>query len=521
MEKEPYVLTLDFGTQSVRALIFNKRGETLAMKKIVYNPAYFSLQSGYCEQHADYYWRNMCEVTKRLSQEYGHLLSRVKACAITCFRDTAVFLDEQYRPIRPCILWCDQRMAECKKPLPLLHRFLFRLVGMSEAIRMNRKRTVYHWLEENEPETIQKTKHVMALSTYFIYQLTGQAKDSPSSYTGHYPINMKKGKWFNKRNLKYAIFDMPIAWFPTLVEPGTCIGEITAKSAEETGLPIGLKIYANGTDKGSETIGTGCLDKEIASISYGTASTIEVSNPKYIEPEPFLPSYPACIPNLFNMEVQIYRGYWMVTWFKKEFAAEETKEAEIQKMAVEEILNRKIMSIPPGSQGLVLQPYWGPGLRRPEAKGAIVGFSDYHTKLHVYRAIIEGIAYGLREGLEGIEKRQHKKVKHLMVSGGGSQSDAICQITADIFGLPVSRVQTFETASLGTAICAFKACGEFATYEEAVKAMVHRSQTFYPQEEAHAQYDYLYYHVYEKMYDRLKNMYKNVRKFNRKYGTNV
>lgn len=186
-------------------------------------------------------------------------------------------------------------------------------------------------------------------------------------------------------------------------------------------------------------------------------------------------------------------------------------------MAVEEVLNERLMEIPPGSQGLVLQPYWGPGLSRPEAKGAIVGFSDYHTRIHIYRAIIEGIAYGLREALEGIEKRQHKKVKEIRVSGGGSQSDAICQITADIFGLPVSRVQTYETASLGTAILVFTAAHEFNTFEEAVENMVHTSTTFIPNIEAHRQYDYLYKHVYEKMYPRLKSVYKSVRKYNRKY----
>jgi sugar (pentulose or hexulose) kinase len=256
----------------------------------------------------------------------------------------------------------------------------------------------------------------------------------------------------------------------------------------------------------------------MASISYGTASSIEVTNRKYIEPETFLPAYPACIPGFYNMEVQIYRGYWMLTWFVKEFAEGEAKEAAIQKMAAEEVLNKHLMEIPPGSQGLVLQPYWGPGLSRPEAKGAIVGFSDYHTKIHIYRAIIEGIAYGLREGLEGIERRQHKKIKQIMVSGGGSRSDAICQITADIFGVPVSRVQTYETASLGTAILAFVADGQFESYEEAVEEMVHKNTTFYPNKEAHEQYDYLYNKVYEKMYPRLRGIYKSVRKFNRKFN---
>ena len=518
MIKESYALTIDFGTQSVRAIIFNKKGDVLAMEKHVYNPAYFSTKPGYCEQHADYYYEKMCLVTNALVDKNPELIKNITTSAITCFRDTAVCLDENKRPIRPCILWCDQRMAKCEKPMPFFRNLLFKVAGMSYTAEMNRQRTMYNWLLENEPETISKTKHYVSLSTYLIYKLTGELKDVVGNYTGHYPLNMKTGKWFKPYNLKYPIFPIPETILPTLVKAGELIGHTTESCSLETGLPEGLKLYANGSDKGSETIGTGCIYKDMASISYGTASSIEVTNRKYIEPETFLPAYPACIPGFYNMEVQIYRGYWMLTWFVKEFAEGEAKEAAIQKMAAEEVLNKHLMEIPPGSQGLVLQPYWGPGLSRPEAKGAIVGFSDYHTKIHIYRAIIEGIAYGLREGLEGIERRQHKKIKQIMVSGGGSQSDAICQITADIFGVPVSRVQTYETASLGTAILAFVADGQFSSYEEAVEEMVHKTTTFYPNKEAHEQYDYLYNKVYEKMYPRLRGIYKSVRKFNRKFN---
>ena len=185
-------------------------------------------------------------------------------------------------------------------------------------------------------------------------------------------------------------------------------------------------------------------------------------------------------------------------------------------MAVEEVLNAKMSTIPPGSDGLVLQPYWGPGLSRPLAKGAIVGFSDVHTMTHLYRAIIEGIAYALKEGLESIEKSQKHKIKSLMISGGGSQSDAICQITSDIFGLPVSRVQTFETTSLGAAIATFVGLGEFENVEQAISKMSRVSKTFYPDEKAQKQYEYLYKKVYVKMFPQLKDIYKDLKKYDKK-----
>ena len=206
----------------------------------------------------------------------------------------------------------------------------------------------------------------------------------------------------------------------------------------------------------------------------------------------------------------------MLTWFSREFASNVYNDAKISALTTEAVLDKKLSTIPPGSDGLVLQPYWGPGLSRPLAKGAIVGFSDVHTMLHLYRAIIEGIAYALREGLESIERSQRHKVKSLMISGGGSQSDTICQITADIFGLPVSRVQTFETTSLGAAIATFVALGEYPSVEEAISKMTKVTSTFQPDEIAHKKYNYLYNKVYIKMFPQLKDVYKDIKKFDKK-----
>ena len=201
------------------------------------------------------------------------------------------------------------------------------------------------------------------------------------------------------------------------------------------------------------------------------------------------------------MEIQVYRGYWMLNWFAKEFGEKESLEAAIQHRLTLELLNEEMLKIPPGSEGLVLQPYWGPGLSRPLSKGAIIGFSDTHTRIHLYRAIIEGIAYALRDGLEEFESRRlHHKIKEIRISGGGSQSDAICQITSDIFGLPVSRVQTYETSSLGAAIVGFIGINEYQNIDDATKEMVKISKTFYPNMDNHQKYDYLFYKAYRKMY---------------------
>ena len=202
----------------------------------------------------------------------------------------------------------------------------------------------------------------------------------------------------------------------------------------------------------------------------------------------------------------------MLSWFKKEFAAKECEEADRTGVSAESLLNKHLREIPAGSEGFILQPYWTPGVVNPSAKGAIIGFSDVHTRAHVYRAIIEGIGFGLMDGMYSMEKRGKQKIKTVFVAGGGSQSEEICQITANMFGLPVKRIQTHEAAGLGSAMVAFVAKGVYADYGEATKNMVRVRDTFLPDEKEHRLYEELYRNVYCGLYGRLEPLYKKIKK---------
>jgi sugar (pentulose or hexulose) kinase len=162
--------------------------------------------------------------------------------------------------------------------------------------------------------------------------------------------------------------------------------------------------------------------------------------------------------------------------------------------------------------GLMLQPYWSPGIRipGPEAKGAMIGFGDVHTRAHMYRAILEGLAYALREGRERIEKRSGTKITELRVAGGGSQSDAAMQLTADIFGLPAARAHVYETSGLGAAIAIAAGLGLHKDFNAAINAMTRKGRVFQPDPAHRKTYDQLYHRVYLKMYKRLQPMYADI-----------
>jgi sugar (pentulose or hexulose) kinase len=259
-------------------------------------------------------------------------------------------------------------------------------------------------------------------------------------------------------------------------------------------------------------MGSGCLSLHQANISFGTAAAINVVSPRYIEPVPLFPPYPSALPGYYNLEVQVFSGFWLVSWFIREFGLQETLTAREKQAAPEEILGAMIESIPPGTQGLTVLPYWSPGLGMPglEARGAAIGFLHTHTRAHLYRALLEGLAFALREGKERLERRSGNKISQLCVSGGGAKSVHMVQITADIFNLPVTIPHTWETAALGAAIVAAVGSGLFPDFPTAVAAMVRHQDPVPPKAENVAIYDEIYKRVYRRMYQRLKPLYLGI-----------
>ena len=227
---------------------------------------------------------------------------------------------------------------------------------------------------------------------------------------------------------------------------------------------------------------------------------------------PFIPPNPAALPGKFIAEVQIFRGFWMVSWFKQQFGHPEVTAAPIEGVSSDALLDRLVQDAPPESEGLMLQPYWTPGIRTPgpEARGAVIGFTDTHTRAHLFRAILEGLAYALREGCERIQARSGVRVASLRVSGTGSQSKAAMQATADIFNWPTSRPHTFETSGLGTAISGAVGVGLHRDFSTAVGEMTRLGATFEPNPSHAALYEQLYTRVYKRMYRRLAPLYEDL-----------
>jgi sugar (pentulose or hexulose) kinase len=507
----PCILAIDNGTQSVRALLFDLDGHLLDKAQVAID-TYRSPQPGWLENDPEAFWRSLCDACQQLWAHTRVPRESVRGVVITTQRGTTVALDADGQPLRPAMIWLDQRRATAIPPLRWWWDAALRAIGMRDTVRFFQKEAEANWITQHQPELWARTAHYLLLSGYLNYRFTGRFVDSVASQVGYVPFDYRRGRWAAGWDWKWQALPIRRSMLPELVPAGTVIGEVDARVAQDTGIPQGLPVIAGAADKACEVIGAGCLTPEIACLSYGTTATINTTTPRYVEATRFVPPYPSAVPGHYNTEIQITRGFWMVSWFKEQFGLFERQLALQRGVAPETLFDELVNAVPPGSLGLMLQPFWNPGIKvpGPEAKGAIIGFGDVHNRAHLYRAILEGLAYALREARERIERRSGRPITRLRVSGGGSQSDAAMQITANIFNLPCERPHLYETSGLGAAMLAAVSLKLHPDFATAVARMTRIGAVFEPQPEHARTYDRLYRRVYCRMYQRLQPLYRDI-----------
>jgi sugar (pentulose or hexulose) kinase len=507
------ILAIDNGTQSVRAMVFDAHGTLVAKHRVPIEP-YYSEAPGLAEQAPEVFWDALCQACNGLWATSDVTPESIAAVALTTQRSTVINVDQNGEPLRPAIVWLDQRRTEGLTPVGGLWGIAFRLARMSDTVAYLQAEAEANWIHTHQPDIWEKTHKYLLLSGYLTYRLVGRFVDSVGCQVAYIPFDYKNLHWSKKWDWKWRAVPMKPEMLPELVPPAHPLGEITQTASDATGIPAGLPLIAAAADKACEVIGAGCLEPHIGCLSYGSAATINTTHRKYVEVIPLIPPYPAAVPGAYSLEIQIYRGYWMVSWFKQEFGLREQRIADKQGVEPEDLFDELVNAVPPGSDGLTLQPYWSPGLKSPgpEAKGAIIGFGDVHTRAHMYRAILEGLAYALREGAERSARRSKVPITELRVAGGGSQSDAAMQLTADVFGLPTARPHIYEASGLGAAIDGAVGIGLHPDFGSAISSMTHLGDTFEPNSDIHEIYEELYRRVYRRMYARLRPLYEEMRK---------
>ena len=502
------ILAIDFGTQSVRALAYTQAGECRAKHQLPIDQ-YQHPEPGWTEHDVEGFWTLLTASCQGLWTQ-GVDPSEIAAVVVTTQRATVINLDEMERPLRPAIIWTDQRRAPPRGRLPWLWRILFGLLRIRPIVENLEAEAEANWLERYQPELMAQTAHFLLLSGYLNYRLTGEFKDSAGSQVGYVPFDFKKQNWCADSDWKWHSMAIKRYMLPGLAAVGETLGAVTAEAAEATGLPLGLPVVAGAADKACEVLGVGALEAGVASVSCGTTATINTTRSQYVEVVPFMPAYPAALPEHFNTEIQVFRGFWMVSWFLEQFGDVERRKAAERGVLAETLLDELLVQTEPGAGGLILQPFWNPvlGETGPEGRGSIIGFKDFHTRAHVYRALIEGLAFALRSGKERIERRTKTPITCIRLSGGGAQSDQVAQIVADVLNLPVERFDDCEASGRGAAMVGAAAMGWYPSISAAGEAMVGETHRIMPDPRAAERYEALYESQYRPLYGKLKSLYE-------------
>ena len=508
----PLVIAIDAGTQSIRAALVAPDGTIRHLVKLSIEP-YFSTQPGWAEQDPEYYWSKLCEATQQVIADAGADVDRIVAATVTTQRLTMVCVDADGNPLRPAITWLDERKADVRKVLPAPAIAAAKAAGVYPIVEYAVQHARSNWVRQNEPDVWARTAKYLYLSGFFTHRLTGEFRDSTGNMIGTIPFDVKRQDWCGRFDVKWRLFPIEREKLPDLVLPTAPLGRITERAAADTGLPAGLPVVAASNDKACDVVGAGCLTPDVACISLGTTSTINAQVTRYVELQRMVPPFPSAIPGEMYTEVGVTRGMWMVSWFAQEFGLQERLLAAEQGTEPEVLLERLVRDIPPGSMGLVVQPTWTPGPRLdPFAKGAVFGFGDVHTRAHLYRAILEGIVFALKEGGALTERKTGVRFGEIRVTGGGSRSDAIMQMIADVFGITAYRSRVSETSVLGAAMNAFVGMGLHPDVHTAARAMSGVSDRFDPIAANLAIYRGLYEDVYAKAYGRLLPLYRSIQR---------
>jgi len=512
MTATPRVLALDVGSQSVRAALFTRDGTMTALAARP-APVCDSPQPGFAQVDPAQFFDQLRDACQDLALGEPDQWSSVAGVALASQRATMVFMDADDRPSRPAILWSDQRTCEPSGGVGGIVGLGIAVAGARSIVRDLRARAPAAWVALNEPGIWANTRTVALLSSYLNFRLTGEWVDSSGSQVGYLPFDFRRHRWHGPRNWRWrALGPLVPQQLVALRPPCAALGRLQADSARALSLPPSTPVFAAAADKACEVLGAGCVDSTTACLSYGTAATVNIPHERYGTVRRFLPAYPAAQPQRFLSEVQIHRGFWLVTWFLREFGLSERQKALRDGVAVETLLETLLEDSRAGARGLVAQPYFTPGVLvpGPEARGALIGFLEEHTRAHVYRALIEGLIFELRHALEYLEKRRGWRVDEVIVAGGGSASDAIMQITADILGRAALRPGTSQCTSLGAAMCAAVGLGWHADIHAAVRKMCRDEQRFVPTAASASVYEPLFRDVYRPLYRRLRPLYRRL-----------
>ncbi|MBG0859526.1 MAG: FGGY-family carbohydrate kinase [Bacteroidales bacterium] len=462
--KSEIVVGIDSSTTATKAIAWDFYGKYIAGGS---SPVrLISPQANYYEQDPENWWHSMAKSLQELTHQIDK--ERITALAISNQRETFVGLDKNGNPVRPAITWLDER---CKS---FVDKFAA-VIGEDRIHQITGKPKDYApvvyrlaWMKEKERDLFREVAKFCDVNTYLVHKLTGHYKTSWASADPMGIFDLENKTWSQDilSHLNITLQQLPDAYCP-----GTVLGYVTKTAAEDTGLRTGTKVVAGGGDGQAAGLGVNALIPERVYLNLGTAVVSGAFTKNYIIDRSFR-TMVSCSEDGYYCETSLRSGTFLIDWFIQQVL----KIDPVRKPDIYRQLEEEAKQIEPGSEGLMILPYWNAVMNPywdPDARGCIIGLSSGHHRGHLYRAILEGIAMEQSMATAAVERSTGSRTEEFAAMGGGAKSELWRQIIADSSGKKLLNMSSDEASSLGSGISAAVGAGWFTSFEEAAKTMVH------------------------------------------------
>ena len=491
-----YILGVDLGTSSIKASLLDLETHSILRESVELSVSYPDSFSA--EQNPEDWWKGFCKLISQLRSRVGDL-DKLSAIGLSGQMLGLVLLDRKGNPVRPCILWCDQRsyqeIEEIKEK-----------VSLEELLKYtaNTPLTGYWlpkilWLRKHEPSALSQTFKMLLPKDFLRLKLTGAFTTEVSDASSTFLFDVANRRWSEKM---IDLFEINRDTLPQVVESPEITGYVTPQASLETGLPEGIPVVGGGGDQSSGGIGLGVIHSGLVSCVLGTSGVVmaQTEEAKMDHQNRGLHSFCYSIPGKWFLMGCTLAAGGSYQWLFNSLA-------KLDKDLSFDKLNSLAGEISPGSKGLIFLPYLI-GERTPHsdpnARGVFFGLSYEHDIRHMIRSVIEGVAFSQRESVE-ILKSFSLTAQKLTLSGGAARSPLWCQVMADVMDMEVETTNIEDPASTGAAFIAGVGTGAFTSFSEVGENFIQPVEHYQP-DKRNSQ-------LYQALFEKYRDLYRVLRDF--------
>jgi xylulokinase len=496
-------LGIDVGTGGTRALVINENGRVIASGAEEHAP-FASPQLGWAEQDPRDWWCAAGLAVRRALKALGSSGDEIACIGFSGQMHGAVLLDARDEVVRPALIWCDQRTEPQVEALSDLFG-KDRLIQLTcNAPLTNFTLTKLLWVRENEPQNWDRVAHIMLPKDYVRFRLTGERATDMADASGTLLLDVAKRKWSSEVLGRTGIDPQLL---PSLWESPEVCGRVSSRGAEATGLRAGTRVVAGAGDQAAGAVGMGIVRPGAVSATIGTSGVVfAATDGPALDPKGRIHTFCHAIPGQWHVMGVTQAAGLSLRWFRDRFGTGQSETGADARDPYERLCE-EAAAPPPGSDGVLWAPYLM-GERTPHcdpnARAALIGLSATHTRAHVIRAILEGVAFSLRDSFT-IFREMNVPVDRIRLGGGGARSALWRQIQADVYGHAVEVVQAEEGAAFGAAILAGAGAGHWRSVDEACDAVVRTAAEIKPDPKSSAILDEAY-RTYRRIYPALRQI---------------